>query len=98
MLGNYNQQTYNQRKGFGPTSRLYCDGKRNENHGKFYRNPCSYLKPGETGNDDTETTFQEVAREGEEKWRTGLGLKQGRTDRPTNTILDSVACPCQSVS
>lgn len=41
---------------------------------KCYRSPTFYLKPDEIGHDDTETTFQEVAREGEEKWRTALGL------------------------
>lgn len=66
MWGNYKQQTYNQSKGVGPTSRLYYDDKRNENHSESYRSPCSYLKPCEVRNHDTVPAFQWVAREGEE--------------------------------
>lgn len=39
MLGNYNQQAYNQSKGLGPTSRLYYHGKGNENQGEMLQKP-----------------------------------------------------------
>lgn len=42
-LGNYNQQTYNQRKRLGPTSRLDFNGKGNS-HGEMLQEPNLLFK------------------------------------------------------
>ena len=59
MLGNNNPQIYNRTKGLDPTSRFLLQWKKEQ---EPWRNvtkcPRSYLKPDETGNDDTERAFQ----------------------------------------
>lgn len=70
---------------------FYCNGKGSKNHAEMLQRPHgSYLKPDETRDHDTERPFREGAGEG--VWKS-CGRK-GHTD----TTLDSLAYPHQSVS
>lgn len=91
MLGNCNWQTYNQRKALALHQGFYCNGKGSKNHVEMLQRPHgSYLKPDETRDHDTERPFREGAGEG--VWKS-CGRKAH-----TDTTLDSLAYPHQSVS
>lgn len=64
-------------------------GKGTRTRVKCCRGPRFLLKPHEIGNDDTETAFWEVAKEGEGEWRMELGsAREEQTD--TQTLLLTV--------
>lgn len=44
MLGNYNQHTYNQRKGLALHQGLYCNGRGTKNRGEMLKGSMFFFK------------------------------------------------------